>query len=388
MARAAWEGSKICWFQRSYEAPALLVLLKYVFSSSGVEGLKKASLEAGVSEEEWQQMVTYSAAVFQNCGNYKSFGDTKFVPQLSADKFKTVIKASEAYKQDAAKIDGIMERIEREVFTEAEPFAAIGFRDENKGTTSYYSSNVTKADAKWVDEWCQELKISPLNTRLIKRDENNYELLVCSQKTDAGKTPYLKKYEKDGKTMTVTAGDFKPFMDLVVDHMKNAQDSAADENQGNMVKAYVEHFEYGDVDVHKKSQEHWIKDVGPIVETNIGFIETYLDPLGARAEFEGFVAVVDKETSKKFNTLVERAEGLIDKLPWEKVYEKDAFSRPDFTNLDIVAFACSGTPIGINIPNYDDIRMNFGFKNVNLGNVYPTPSADTIQFLSEDDVKG
>jgi dipeptidyl-peptidase-3 len=61
------------------------------------------------------------------------------------------------------------------------------------------------------------------------------------------------------------------------------------------------------------------------------------------------------------------------------------FSKPDFTNLDIVAFACSGTPIGINISNYDDIRMHVGFKNVNLGNVYSRPTAANIKFLSEQD---
>jgi len=152
-----------------------------------------------------------------------------------------------------------------------------------------------------------------------------------------------------------------------------------------MITDYIEHFKYGDMEKHKDSQRKWIKDIGPSVETNIGFIETYLDPSGARAEFEGFVSVVDKKVSKLFNTLVDRAEGLIEKLPWSADFEKATFSKPDFTNLDIVAFACSGTPIGINIPNYDDIRQLEGFKNVNLGNVYPKPAKSNILFLDDAD---
>jgi len=76
--------------------------------------------------------------------------------------------------------------------------------------------------------------------------------------------------------------------------------------------------------------------------------------------------------------LVNGAEELIKKLPWSEHFEKPVFTKPDFTDLDIVAFGCSGTPIGINIPNYDDIRQTQGFKNVNLGNVYPRPNKATI----------
>jgi len=223
LARASWEGAKICWFQRSYESPALLVLLQLVYSQS-LSKLRQSALERNVSEAEWRQMLAYSAAVFDNHGNYRSFGDTKFVPELEPEKFEAVIRASESYQTHQEVIDKILALISKEVFTETEPYAHIGFPDKG-GQTSYYSSNVTSEEAKKIDEFCQSQKISPLNTRLFKFTQNvisyfkrlqEFELKIASEKNDPKQTPYLKTYEYQCLTIHVTAGDFSDVMAKVV----------------------------------------------------------------------------------------------------------------------------------------------------------------------------
>merc|ERR1712012_145325 len=241
----------------------------------------------------------------------------------------------------------------------------------SKGVTTYFTPNCNQDDADLVGRFFKHSNMEGYINRVIKVEkggEDNRNLYEIRHAAAENSVMMERKVFEDADFI-VTAGDYNALMKKVNDNLVKAMNFTANDTEKSMLECYIKSFKEGSLDAHKDGSRHWIKNKGPTVETYIGFIETYRDPVGMRGEFEGFVAMVNKEQSAKFTELVDNAEKFLTLLPWPKEFEKDTFLRPDFTSLDVLAFAGSGIPAGINIPNYDEIRQSEGFKNVNLGNV-------------------
>lgn len=365
IANASWAGAKICLFQCSFEAPVVFTLLQLTFSGEKDEGFARLKAAAGVSEEDWSAFVTFAAAFYANFGNYKSFGDSKIIPAIPADAFHKVLTASSAYAANKAVVDELWDTVRELLFSTA-PVKELGFPPS--GSSSYYSANASKEDAAAVQTFLDAQEISGYNTRLFKEADGSFVVRLAS--AEEGSTGAVAEgvVGEDQTPVMVVAGDYASLMGRVVAALEQAKAQAANPNQEAMLAHYCTSFRTGSIDAHMDGSRAWVQDKGPAVESYLGFIESYRDPFGVRGEWEGFVAVVNRVMSEKFTRLVDEAESLLPLLPWPATFEKDRFLRPDFTSLDVLSFGSSGIPAGINIPNYDLIRQNEGFKNVSLGN--------------------
>lgn len=223
--------------------------------------------------------------------------------------------------------------------------------------SAYYpdSPDISQEEIEAVGESLGDKKLLPENTRLRRTKGGDYEVLVASalqhpppEGSDAGKEiEWTLGGKLEGKTLRLVFGDYIEEMAKIALHMKKAGLNAANATQKQMMDEYAKSFGTGSLNAFKESQKLWVKDIGPMVESNIGFIESYRDPAGVRSEWEGMVAMVNQERTRAFKKLVDAAPSMIPKLPWPSAFEKDAFTPPDFTSLEVLSFASSGIPAGI-----------------------------------------
>ncbi|KAF7868675.1 hypothetical protein EAF04_005205 [Stromatinia cepivora] len=391
ISRASMNGTRITLRQVSPESEDIYDFIIELHKSINGDW-SSAQKKVGISDENLKFFLEYCAQFLGNCGNYKSFGDSKIIPRCDEKVFDALAALSPKAKQHYEATKGA-------IFpTQNSGLMHLGFSDDGH-LTNYYpdSTNITKSDIVAVGDFLEQKGLLVENTRLRKTPEGSFELLLASAVTsippegsDIGKETdfVIEKGPLEGSKLKLIFGDYSKELALVAEDCKKAAENAANDTQKDMYEAYAKSFETGSSQVFKDSQRYWIRDKGPSVESNIGFIETLRDPQGVRAEFQGFVAMVNAERTRAFGGLVNAAESLIPKLPWGAEFEKDKFLSPDFTSLEVLTFAGSGIPAGINIPNYDDIRQTEGFKNVSLGNVLSAKAPnEKIPFIKDEDLE-
>ncbi|KAK7942707.1 uncharacterized protein PG986_011820 [Apiospora aurea] len=308
MARAAWSGARIILRQVSPESLAIFDFILALYQSCN---------------GDWSSIV----------GEGVGSGDQKFVPRPSPD-------ALDALAARSPKLNALFAEFKDAIFA-APPFS-LGFPGE-RAQSSYYPGPpmVTKEDAS----------VFPGETLL----------------------------QQDGVTSSSSVklfrGDHAAELETICENLQTAAEYAANDTQRKVLAEHIESFRTGDLEAYRDSQRTWISDHVPKVETIIGFVEPYRDPHGVRAEFEGLVAIADPFETKLLTRLVEHSDQFIRRLPWvseenngKGVFEKTLFEPPDFASIHSLAYCSSIIFPGINLPNYNDIRQDLGFKNVIIAN--------------------
>ncbi|KAG8907167.1 hypothetical protein FRB99_005139 [Tulasnella sp. 403] len=319
IGRASWAGARIIQGQWTQYAQRLYDLLIVTFSTptKTITDLKALQTKSGLSDEEWKYLVEYTAQVLSNLVNYKSFGFSKFIPRIPADKFKAVVDNSEN-KEQATKL--WTELSEHIYSLDPEASLLIGKPSAGHVSNYYLGETIKDNEVEAIQKEAEKLGLAVENTRVRKNADGSFTLLIAS----ASKEGPVKILSTDsGIKLNIEYGDFSDALQKSASALLLAKKYAANDFQRKMLEGYAKSFDTGSIEEHIKASTEWVKDIGPVVESYIGFIETYVDPYGGRAEWEGFTAIVDKMLTKKYDKLVQDAPELIKVLPWGPSFEVD-----------------------------------------------------------------
>jgi dipeptidyl-peptidase III len=132
----------------------------------------------------------------------------------------------------------------------------------------------------------------------------------------------------------------------------------------------------------------WVRDQESEVDTINGFVEVYLDPRGTKGAWEALVYYTNREKTRKIETLAAHAQWFEDRMPWDSRFRKSDVLGVTARAIEVVVeTGDSGpvTPVGINLPNDQAIREQYGSKSVSLSNVNAayeesTPEGMRVEF--------
>ncbi|MBR3911620.1 MAG: dihydrofolate reductase, partial [Alistipes sp.] len=146
----------------------------------------------------------------------------------------------------------------------------------------------------------------------------------------------------------------------------------AEEPQKSIINALINYYRTGNLREFDRYNVLWVGDNESNVDFVNGFIEDYGDPLGRKASWEGTVNFMDSTACRRTQILSANAQWFEDNAPIDPKFRKKEVKG---VSAKVITVAMLGgdcypaTPIGINLPNADWIRKEYGSKSVTIDNI-------------------
>ena len=161
-------------------------------------------------------------------------------------------------------------------------------------------------------------------------------------------------------------------IERIVYWLRKAADVAENDQQKKVIQLLINYYETGDLRVFDEYSIEWLEELDGHIDFINGFIEVYGDPLGLKGSWEGLVEYKDLEATKRTQTISQNAQWFEDHSPVDSRFKKKEVKG---VTANVICAAMLGgdeypsTAIGINLPNADWIRAQYGSKSITIANI-------------------
>lgn len=315
--------------------------------------------EGNRESEDFKAFEVYLKRVWFASGIHHHYGCEKFVPGFSEESFYEMVEAiADEYLplskgQSKEDLLGILVPV---IFNpEVMPKRVNQTDGEDLVQTSAcnFYENVSQAEverfyARMKEEGNEQAPSYGLNSKLTKRNGELVEL----------------KWTEDGL--------YGAAIKEIVSWLLRAQKYAENEEQKHLIDLLVKYYRTGDLKDFDRYSIVWVQQHEGMIDFINGFIEVYGDPLGLKGTWEGIVEYKDLEATKRTQTISQNAQWFEDHSPVDP-----RFRKPEVKGVtaNVICAAMLGgeeypaSAIGINLPNANWIRQEYGSKSVTIGNL-------------------
>ena len=316
-----------------------------------LEALLRHPPDDAASQAPLDEVRRYTKLFWVNTGPYNNLTARKFVLQTTPETFAAMVHAA-AQKgarlplRAGESIDQLLDRL-RPMFFNVEFDPAVTTKTPVDGqdilaaSANNMYSGVTMADLEGFEERYQ------LNSRVAKKNGEIVEEVYR------------------------IGGLYDAQLREIVSHLEAAIPYAT-AAMANALKALIKWYRTGENSDRREYDIAWVLDKHSPVDTINGFTEVYLDARGMKGAWEALVYYINPTKTAAIQKLAGEAQWFEDHMPWDRKYRKEKVTGITANVIDIVVETGESgpvTPIGINLPNEQQIRERYGSKSVSLANV-------------------